>query len=308
MSKYLNTIKSTKHLCKNNLLKHEVLQTYFSNIKQTDSSINSTDSTVKNSTTSVQILENDIDVFLKKDMKISHALDECQEDVSFISAYIQPTFNFASLANKNKTIQELVKLGVALYKIEEKKGGLELLLKSSFEEDVKPYIQFLNDCGLPAEKIGKFLTQNPFIIQKDLDDLKTRVRYLRAHNFTPEMIVKIVDVNPYWLSYSTKQIDERLGWFQVEFELTGDELRQLIFKNPRLGTYKHSCLVATTFSVREEMGFEPWEVKQVLFNQPQLWELGILNSLFVTKQIITIKQIILFEFFFFSEMENCRGF
>lgn len=272
MSCYQRAIKLTKNVCQSGLLKREVIiPRYYSNIEKIDSSTSPTGLSLVNSTPAIQRVDHELDNFIEENIKIPKALDECQEDVSFIAPYIKPTFNFASVANESRTVQELVKLGVELYKIEARKGGLELILKLNFDEDIKPYIQFISDCGVPANRLSRFITRNPYIFIQDMDDLKTRIRYLRAHNFSTDDIAAIVDKNPDWLSYKTTAIDERLGYLQSDFKLSGAELRKLIVKNPRIATLKKFRLIESTFSVREEMGFDPYQVKQIVLNNPFIW-------------------------------------
>lgn len=90
---------------------------------------------------------------------------------------------------------------------------MEAILSKNFE-DMKPYIQFLHDCGVPADGIGFSLTVNPKIFKEDLDDLRTRIRYLRAHKFSKEDIAVIVSAAPRWLSWRTDEIDNKLAYFQ----------------------------------------------------------------------------------------------
>ncbi|KAL3280975.1 hypothetical protein HHI36_004200 [Cryptolaemus montrouzieri] len=47
-------------------------------------------------------------------------LEKCEEDLSHIATYLKPSFNFAAYVNKSETLQELLKLGVNLYKLEKK--------------------------------------------------------------------------------------------------------------------------------------------------------------------------------------------
>lgn len=198
-------------------------------------------------------------------------LDTCAEDLSDIGPYLTPTCTFAKYANKSRTIQELVKLGVHLYKFESDIEMVQFILGLDFDRDVKPYIRFLYDCGVPADFLGEFLTKNPNILKEDLNDLHTRIRYLRAHNFTVEMIQKIVCGNPNWLSFSTQNIDGRLGYFQSNFMLNGSEVRYLAVIGSKVVTYHMKHLMSNTFSIREEMGFNKFQIKSLLLKKPRLW-------------------------------------
>jgi len=193
------------------------------------------------------------------------------EDLSDIGPPLTPTFTFAKYANKSHTIRELVKLGVSLYKLESMDGMVEYILNLDFNRDVKPYIRFLHDCGVPADHLGEFLTKNPRILKVDMDDLHTRIRYLRAHNFNRTMISNIICKNPNWLLFSTKDIDGRLGYFQSNFNLSGDQMRTLTVKTPKVVTYKMLHLFENTFCVKEEMGFNQMQTKKLLLKLPRIW-------------------------------------
>ncbi|XP_011162406.1 transcription termination factor 3, mitochondrial [Solenopsis invicta] len=207
----------------------------------------------------------------ERDVNLPHALDTCTEDLSDIGSPLTPTFSFAKYANKSHTIQELVKLGVALYKFEAKEGMVQYFLNLDFERDVIPYIRFLHDCGVPADYLGEFITKNPDIFKQDIDDLHTRIRYLRAHNFSISMIQTILCKNPNWLLFSTKDIDYRLSYFQSNFKLSGNEVRILTVKAPKVMTYKMVHLLENTFSIKEEMGFDQKQVKRLLLTLPRIW-------------------------------------
>nr|XP_012223666.1 PREDICTED: transcription termination factor 3, mitochondrial [Linepithema humile] len=205
------------------------------------------------------------------DVTLSKPLDTCTEDLSDIGPYFTPTFSFAKYANKSRTIQELVKLGVGLYKFESHEGMVQYILGLDFEKDVKPYIRFLHDCGVPADYLGEFLTKNPKIFKEDMNDLHTRIRYLRAHEFSMDMIKTIICKNPKWLLYKTNDIDGRLGYFQHNFKLNGSEVRILTVKGPKVVTYKMVHLMENTFTIKEEMGFDVKQMKKLLLKIPRIW-------------------------------------
>lgn len=129
------------------------------------------------------------------------ALTICTKDLSDLSPYIKPTFNFAAYINKSDTLQKLVKLGVDLSRIEKKKEAPELILKLDFEKDMKQYIFFLHNLGVEADKLGWYLTKNPFIFREDLGNMEVRINYLKSKAFTDEMIRSIVVKNPFWLNF-----------------------------------------------------------------------------------------------------------
>lgn len=212
---------------------------------------------------------------LSKEIIFPKALDNCDEDVSHIAPYLAPTFNIAAYANKSPMIQELVKLGVELWKLDSNQEAVKCLLVRDFE-DLKPYIQFLTDVGIEAERIGSIITRNPLFFNEDLDNLHTRIRYLRAHKFSRDNIARIVDKNPEWLSKNTTVVDRRLGFFQAQFKLSGEQVRFLVTKQPKLITLPSMKIRENIFAVEGQMGFHEDEVKKVILNKPNILILGIL--------------------------------
>ncbi|XP_066906301.1 transcription termination factor 3, mitochondrial [Halyomorpha halys] len=188
-----------------------------------------------------------------------------------------PLFNLAAYVNKNSTLQEFVKLGVNLHIIELKKGAQEIILKLDFERDVKKYLLFLHDVGVPADELGSFITRNPFIFKEDLEDLQVRINYLESMAFTPENITRILTKNPRWLLYKTQNIDERLGYFQTKFMLKGPEVRHVAVRMPKIVTYKQQHIEENYFAVKEEMGFESKEVKELILQKPKIYTINRTN-------------------------------
>lgn len=199
---------------------------------------------------------------------ITPAVEETLED---FPSYFSPTFNFAAYVNKSETLQKFVKLGVDLSKIERKKGLPQFLLKLDFERDVKKHLFFLHDLGIPAESYGNFITKNPLIFKETIEDLETRVYYLRSKKFSIEQVRDVVNRNPFWLSFSTKRIDTRLGWFQNNFKLSGSNIRLLACKQPKIITFNMMQLRQANFTVKEQMGFEKEEATVLLLAKPCLW-------------------------------------
>lgn len=72
-------------------------------------------------------------------------------------------------------------------------------------------------------------------------------------------------------TYSTIRIDRRLGYFQENFKLTGEEIRHLTTKKPTLITYNLKHVICNSFIIKEEMGFKEHEVKQLMLDKPKLW-------------------------------------
>lgn len=185
--------------------------------------------------------------------------------------YFPPTFNFAAYITKSETLTKFVELGVDLSKIESKKGLPEFVLKLDFNRDVKPHLMFLNDLGIPPEDFGQILTKNPLFFKNTLDELETRVYYLRSKNFSIEQVQTIVVRDPFWLNFSTKRIDRRLGFFQKNFSLAGDDIRFVATRCPRVITSHLMHVRELAFVVREEMGYDADAAKVILLGNPRLY-------------------------------------
>lgn len=182
-----------------------------------------------------------------------------------------PTFNLAAYVNKSECLQEFIKMGVDLNSIERRKGLGEFVLNLNYNDTVKPHLLFLADLGIPPDLFGQFITKNPLIFKESVEDLTVRVNYLESKKFTPQQIIKIVSKNPYWLMFATQRIDNRLGFFQKNFELNGDDVRFLATKQPKLITYRVEHVQKAIFTVKEEMGFNVEEMKCLLLAKPNLF-------------------------------------
>lgn len=198
-------------------------------------------------------------------------LEPSVTDFSTISPALRPTFNLAAYVNESYSLQKLVDLGVELYKFDNKPKVMETILKLDFERDMKPYIRFINDCGVPVEELGKFFTKNPMIFTEHMDDLITRINYLEHKKFNKEMITTIIRKHPKWLSESTVNIDTSLGFFQTKFYLSGDNVRNIVTKLPKLITWPKQLVNLMMFSLNEEMGFNRSERKRLLIIYPKIY-------------------------------------
>ncbi|KAH8274554.1 hypothetical protein KR044_012186 [Drosophila immigrans] len=181
-----------------------------------------------------------------------------------------PSFNLAAHVNNSTTLQQLLNLGVDLHSIERRKGLGEFVLRLDFEQQVKPYLTFLADQGVSPDDFGAMITKNPLLFKEDLDALQTRMEYLKSKRFSVEAQQRILTRNPYWLMFSTRRIDRRLGYFQKEFHLSGHDIRLLATKEPRLITYNMEQLRKSVFTLREEMGFSSKELQTLIVRKPRL--------------------------------------
>lgn len=70
-----------------------------------------------------------------------------------------------------------------------------------------------------------------------MDQLFKGIQYLKAKKFSNDAIARIVVKGVFWLNIPVKGIDQRLGFLQREFGLTGDEIRLVVTKAPKLVTF-----------------------------------------------------------------------
>ncbi|KAM3959066.1 mitochondrial transcription termination factor 3 [Aphomia sociella] len=196
-------------------------------------------------------------------------LNSTNEDLSSVSPYLPNTFNLAAYVNKSKTLQNLLHLDVNLSKIEKKPYIAEKIMKLDFD-DIQEHLLFIKDY-VHVDNIGKFLTTNPMIFYESLEDLKVRVNYLQSKHFSNDQIERIISKNAFWLMFSTTRIDRRLGFYQNKFNLIGEEIRFLATKQPKLITYNLHHITTNTFVIKEEMGFQDHELKQLILDKPKLW-------------------------------------
>ncbi|XP_065564851.1 transcription termination factor 3, mitochondrial-like isoform X3 [Artemia franciscana] len=194
-------------------------------------------------------------------------------DVEFepASPRIPASYNLAGYVNKSPLLQEFVRLGIDMSKWDEDRELVESILKKDFFSDIQPYIRLLTDYGLEPEKLGWFFTKNPRIFLESLDDIQVRFNYLESKRFSPSMIARIISHNPLWLSFKTQEIDEHLGYLQKNFKLTGNEVREIATRCPRLVTKNLWKLEMIKFSIWEEMGFTKEETKSLLLKDPRVF-------------------------------------
>nr|CAG4637305.1 EOG090X0C5Y [Ceriodaphnia reticulata] len=221
---------------------------------------------------------------------VNEQIPSCQEnnnpllpDSSFVgvSPVISPSFNLANYVNKSELLQNLVKLGVSIHQWEKLGDVHSWLMVLDFTKDVKPIIQFLVDQGVSPNQLGIYFTKNPYILKTCVKDLEIRTNYLYSKNFTFEMISRIFSRNPFWLLFSTHRIDNRLGFFQQIFDLSGNELRAVAAKEPRIITCSLNKIKEMNFGFIEEMGFEVSQTKRLLLAKPKFWLMN--KSMFVDR-------------------------
>ena len=149
----------------------------------------------------------------------------------------QPTFNIAKIVSESPSLQQMVDLGVDLSEWEERDSNgknMEIALRINFEHDVKPRIQFMLRQGIDLEYHATIFTSNPSIFDVSLESMNQSIEYLKSKNFSPRGIKDIL-IGSYgrWLNFSL-EVDKKLGYFQKNFELSGQEVRRIAIAAPNL--------------------------------------------------------------------------
>ncbi|XP_023335545.1 transcription termination factor 3, mitochondrial [Eurytemora carolleeae] len=211
--------------------------------------------------------ESSMDI-IKRTEQVLPETKQTEEDLVKIRAS-RPIASLASIVNESATLQRLVDLGVNLHKWEVR-GHMGMAVKLDFTEHVAPKIRFLADLGVHHHKIGIVLSSCPEILETPKEDLVARVAYLASKKFSKTDIAVLIANCPTWLKFSVKGIDGRLGFLQKTFKLTGDQVREVAIRCPRLVLWNNLLkgVREKMFAFYEEMGFSKQEIKSILLQDP----------------------------------------
>lgn len=180
------------------------------------------------------------------------------------------SFTLQDYVDHSDTLQKLVLLGVDLSKIEKHPDAANLLLRLDFEKDIKQILLFLKDLGLEDNQLGAFLTKNYAIFSEDLENLKIRVAYLQSKNFSKADITQMVTNAPFLLNFSVERLDNRLGFYQKELELSVKKTRDLVVRLPRLLTGSLEPVKENMKVYRLELGFKHNEIQHMVTRIPKM--------------------------------------
>jgi len=116
------------------------------------------------------------------------------------------------------------------------------------------------------------LTKNALLLEESSEDLNARVNYLHKMKFNRKQIKGVLTGNPYWLSYSMKEIDSRLGYLQKTFALVGNDVRRIATRIPRLVTWGGTPgqISLNLFALKETCGFTHAEIRSMFLNRPDV--------------------------------------
>jgi len=144
------------------------------------------------------------------------------------------------------------------------------MLKSDFKRVILPRISFLLSLGLEKSEIGPVFCRHPPLAYNEINKMQGRVDYLRSKKFSDDSIAKIIKTAPGILRKSLRQIDKIMGSFQREFDLNGDEVREVVTKCPKLVLYD-SFLIKGVILTLQQLGFNDEERKQIMLTHPRLY-------------------------------------
>ena len=133
------------------------------------------------------------------------------------------TFNLAKIIDRSFALKKMVDLGVDI-SMWEKNGALDFALRLNFEKDVVPKMKFFRNLEISLDVIADLFSTSAELVSQDIDNLQTRVDYLKSKNFSAKSIRVILSSDSSWLTFSVQEIDARLGFFQKFFSLSGNEV------------------------------------------------------------------------------------
>lgn len=85
--------------------------------------------------------------------------------VNHIRPSLKKSFNLAAYVNVSETLQQLLKLGVDLSKLDRHHELASYLVKADFEKDIQPYILFfLRKAGVKIADVPSVINRNPHIL------------------------------------------------------------------------------------------------------------------------------------------------
>jgi mTERF domain-containing protein len=199
-------------------------------------------------------------------------IDSIEDQIKSLRPAFRPfVYNLAYFVNESKVLQKFIEMGVEIQHWDKDREVCEFILKLDFDRDIAPYLIFLHDLGISPEGFAFIILKNPFLFKENLDNLKTRMKYLESKKFTKENISHIITKMPRWLSIPVEEIDRNLGWYQKEFQLSGAELREVIIGIPKLGVIDLKIPADMKFCFKEFLCYSNEQIKTMIKTSPKLF-------------------------------------
>ncbi|ELU01943.1 hypothetical protein CAPTEDRAFT_122568 [Capitella teleta] len=161
--------------------------------------------------------------------------------------------SLAPYVNDSETLQQLVKLGIDLSKLEKEPSVATHLALADFETDCKPYILFFHSVGVKPGLIGDVITRYPKVFFEPIENLEVRVNYFTSKKFSLADVAHIIERKPSVMAMTTKEIDAKLGYLQKLYKLNGNELRLLVNRCPSLIAFKNQHVIALNYQLSKDL-------------------------------------------------------
>ena len=180
-------------------------------------------------------------------------------------------YNIAYFANTNPLIQKFIEMGVHVREWDKDTNIGSFILKLDFDKHIKSHLIFLHDIGLSVHDQAHVITKNPMVFNQSVDSLRTRVDYLKSKTFSQEQIASILVKAPRLLNISVENLDTKLGWFQREFQLNGQQVREIMCHMPKLVVLPLKVAADCKFLLREFLTFDNETIKSFLLLYPRMF-------------------------------------
>lgn len=202
------------------------------------------------------------------------ALEEISDEeaisISIPSALPPASTTLRDYVDHSETLSKLVQLGVDLWKLEQRPNVGSMLLRLNFNTDVAPRLLFLNEVGVANSRLGYIITHNPFILTESLENLQARVNYLKSKKFSSETVASMLSRAPYLLNFSVKRLDNRLGFYQQQLQLSSANTRDIVARLPRLLCGSLEPVKENLKVCEIELGFKQNEIQHIVLAVPKV--------------------------------------
>nr|XP_019946417.1 PREDICTED: transcription termination factor 3, mitochondrial [Paralichthys olivaceus] len=202
------------------------------------------------------------------------ALEEINDEeaisISIPAAMPPASTSLRDYVDKSETLSKLVQLGVSLWKLEKRPNVGSMLLRLDFNTDVAPRLLFLKGIGVEESRFGYIITHNPFILTESLENLQTRVNYLKSKKFSSETLASMVSRAPHLLNFSVKRMDNRLGFYQQQLQLSASNARNIVARLPRLLCGSLEPVKENLKVCKIELGFKENEIQHIVIAVPKV--------------------------------------
>lgn len=259
---------STVSLNSGNRTRSRMIQMCFYSSKHLDAMITATDFVSNRSLSQSTKKETDLDAVVE--LSPLEEISDKAVSISVPVALPSSSFTLRDYVDQSETLTKLVQLGVNLWKLEQRPNVGTMLLRLNFETDIAPKLLFLKDIGVDDSRLGYIISHNPFILTESLENLETRVNYLKSKKFSAETVASMVSRAPYLLNFSVKRLDNRLGFYQEQLSISVANTRDIIGRLPRLLCGSLEPVKENLKVCEIELGFKKNEIQHIALAVPKV--------------------------------------